>query len=275
MPITVDDLFTGAGRMTECVSLGKLSATFRVITFDEMLHVQEAAARDEVKTASRFMAHWLAAALVSAGGHEYADPYASGTWDDKAHGENFKRVLSMAEVVGVQLGGQLGLFADRARRLLWHVPTIAEVVNGKTLVRPAAEEEHIEEVVGRCTALAEDELFATGRVKQHVAILPGKLEVVFQSLSVEERDLVEMAGLGLYAMGQGVATRLGLALVSMNGVLFEPHVTEERPDREKLDKKIREIRRLPMPVIAELDGQELRFTERVAKAFAWDRLKNG
>lgn len=92
-----------------------------------------------------------------------------------------------------------------------------------------------------CDEMDFADLVLTGRVTQHVPIMPGKLEVVYQSLKASENFWVERQAekeaLSDWALRSWMGyARLTLSLLSVNGQDYRPVYTDQK--NKKIDEKL-------------------------------------
>ena len=126
------------------------------------------------------------------------------------------------------------------------------------------------------------EIILHGEVNQMVPVIPGKMEIVYRSVSGEEdlavkRMMFGESGGDRYLMDKFTLMQLTLALKSINGEELPSHLGEKDVvDEAKFEHKFSKVIKFPIQFLGDLGVQYLWFDERVRKLFLGgaEELKN-
>lgn len=152
----------------------------------------------------------------------------------------------------------------------------------KDLVNNEEQRKIVEE---RLQPLDLSELLMNGRVQQHIPIVPGKYEPVFNSFTGEDelalRRLLmhernSMQGPDRYLMDKFQLMTLALGIAKINQTVFPSHLNEKGDfDDDRFWLKFNKILKLPFHMLASMGVHFYWFDIRVRKLFVAERLKNG
>lgn len=127
-----------------------------------------------------------------------------------------------------------------------------------------------------------DDLFLSGEIRQAVSIIPGKLEIVFRTLSGEE-DLYAKRRMGevrnevsRYVEDRFVLMVLAMHIHSYNGEVL-PSIFDDAGhlDSAGFDKRFQRVSRLPQILIEDIWINYRWFEDRVRRALEPEALKVG
>lgn len=137
-------------------------------------------------------------------------------------------------------------------------------------------------VESRCSELDFADLVLTGRVKQTVPVLPGKLTFVYQSLIGEEDSWIESNAQRVESTELGVRSfvtyaRLTMSIVSFNGRIFPTHMKDGKLDTKLVMAKMDDVKKLGSTVLEIATVNLGWFNQRVEKIFQddFEALGNG
>jgi len=128
------------------------------------------------------------------------------------------------------------------------------------------------------------EMIVNGFVTQRVPIIPGKLEVEFQSVSGEEdlaikrlvmTDANALAVTERYHLDKFSLMALAVGIFAINDKPLPTHKKENAFNDELFWVKFNSVIRYPMPMLAALGANYYWFDIRVRKLFVAEKVKNG
>ena len=142
-----------------------------------------------------------------------------------------------------------------------------------------------ESIEKRCEKLILSELIWKGELKQTVPIVPGEFEAVFRTISADENLFIrkfvsaEKAN-DAYLLDLYTLCQLTCALVAIAGggnvrALPEHLNTNGEVDQKAFTEKLGRIRKMPLPLIADLLVNYDWFDVRTRKVLSSDELGNG
>jgi len=136
-------------------------------------------------------------------------------------------------------------------------------------------------IEGRCPEISIEDLILTESVTQRHLIIPGKLEVVFRSLTTEEdmsikKYMYELTGSDRYILDSLTLMTLTCGLVSFNDAPMPDHRIrkdgEEETDKDLLAAKMVRVKGLPLSIISLLTVVYTWFDQRVRKQLVVEAL---
>lgn len=138
------------------------------------------------------------------------------------------------------------------------------------------------EIESRCAPLRLEDLIMKDEVRQRVIIIPGKLEVVFRSITPAESlfikkylsvDKEELSG---YLNEKLALCGLVCALVSINDVSLPDHMNSDGKTQQPLfEKKLQVLMKKPSPLVWDLAANCGWFELRIQKMLLSDAVGNG
>lgn len=137
-------------------------------------------------------------------------------------------------------------------------------------------------IESRLDAMDLTDIIIHGEIRQTVIVQPGKLSIVFRSVSGEEdlaikRMMYGEKGGDRYLMDRYTLMSLTLAVFSINGSELPTHLSDVgRFDENKFLQKFRHITKFPIQFLADLGVQYMWFDDRVRDLFVGqaETLKN-
>lgn len=135
-------------------------------------------------------------------------------------------------------------------------------------------------IEARCQPMSFDELLMYGSVKQKVPIIPGKFEPVFRSLFGEENEEIlrmmgSVRGPDQYILDVMSLYQLTCGLYSVNGRVLPDHLDKSSDFNEEMFRaKHKVVRKMALPILADLDVNFRWFTRRVQKLTVVDDIKS-
>lgn len=139
----------------------------------------------------------------------------------------------------------------------------------------------IEERTNKTNPMSFKELLERDEVRQKVVIIPGEFEPTYRSLTPEENFFVKKmmaaeSGSDQYMLEKFAMMQLCCSLVDINGT---PLVDHRNPngevDVQMFDKKMKQLMKKSLTIIADLGLNYAWFDIRVRKLINPDELKNG
>jgi hypothetical protein len=139
------------------------------------------------------------------------------------------------------------------------------------------------EIESRCSPMKLEDLIMKDEVQQTVPVIPGQFEIVFRSLTPEESLFVKQilakdnSTSDAYSLEKYSLCLLTCSLMSINGKEFIDHrgSKDNSPDEALFQKKLKEVTKKSMYVIADLGIQYSWFDIRVRRLLAPEALGNG
>ena len=138
-------------------------------------------------------------------------------------------------------------------------------------------------IEARLPALSFDSWIQHLELQQRVPIIRGKLEPLFRTVSGREdlfvKDLIgrEVGG-NRYVLDKFAMMNLALGLVDINGTItYTNHMDSKtaQPDKDLFEKKLNEVLRLPVQMLADLAVNYMWFDHRARTLLTMDTVKNG
>lgn len=137
-----------------------------------------------------------------------------------------------------------------------------------------------EKIEKACSPLDFGQLLLTGRVTQHVKVLPGKVEIKLRSLTGAEEFWLEKHQLDQppeFAAAWKTYTRLAMSVQEMNGVESLEYLQAGKIDAQVLEARLQKLLQLPASLFSLLVTHLSWFYDRVANLYDndFDAIKNG
>ena len=139
--------------------------------------------------------------------------------------------------------------------------------------------ERREAIEKRCSAMSVEDLLINQEIRQTVSIIPGKLEIVFRSITGAEDLFIKRKVFGLKGSAQLIfdtysVLNLACSLYSINRRPLPTHLDAEGdPDDALFEAKKKLLLKLPIQMLADFSVNYSWFDRRVKKLFVIDELK--
>jgi hypothetical protein len=137
------------------------------------------------------------------------------------------------------------------------------------------------QIEGNLKAMRIEDLLLHNEVKQTVSIVPGSLEVVFRSVSVDEdlaikRIMSSFRGSEQYISDRYSVMNLVAGLFQLNDTILPDHLNDQRKfDEDLFNKKFDIVRKWPYTLVQDLVNNWAWFDDRVRRLFVIEELGNG
>lgn len=142
-----------------------------------------------------------------------------------------------------------------------------------------ANKKRAELIEGRCQPLVFEELLLQGSVQQRVPIIPGKFEPTFRSLTGEENEEIlrmmnSFRGPDQYILDVISLLNLTAGLYALNGKPLIAHLDNNGDFHEEMFRsKYKVVRKMALPILADLSVNFRWFSRRVQKLTVVDGIK--
>lgn len=136
-----------------------------------------------------------------------------------------------------------------------------------------------EAIEARCPSLSFEDLLMKGSVTQQVPIIPGKFEPVFRSLYGEENEEIlrlmgSIRGPNQYILDVLTLFNLTAGLYGINDKVLPNHIDSKGDFNEDMFRaKHKVVRKIALPILADLSVNFRWFTKRVQKLTVVDEIK--
>lgn len=143
-----------------------------------------------------------------------------------------------------------------------------------------ANKKRCEAIESRCQPLAFEDLLMHGSVQQIVPIIPHKFEPTFRSLTGEENEeilrmLGTFRGSDGYLMDVGSLLNVTAGLYAINGKPLPNHLDKNGDFAEEMFRvKMKVLRKMALPILADLSTNFRWFTKRVQKLTVVDDIRS-
>ncbi len=134
-------------------------------------------------------------------------------------------------------------------------------------------------IEARCPTLSFEDLLMKGSVTQQVPIIPGKFEPVFRSLYGEENEEIlrlmgSIRGPNQYILDVLTLFNLTAGLYGINDKILPNHIDSKGDFNEEMFRaKHKVVRKMALPILADLSVNFRWFTKRVQKLTVVDEIK--